>query len=333
MKTALIVCLLAAGAAPTPSPAPRIDFAETAFNAGTVWEGDKAAHSFSFTNVGDTDLVIDRVKTSCGCTAALVTQKTVPPGAEGTIKVEFNTTRRSGNQRKTVYVYSNDPGLPNAQLEISCYVQTVAAFEPRSVVFQEVVHGEGAAQTVSLVPAAGPFRITSVSATPQFIAATVPSGEMEVGADNRPVEVEVRVLPDAPIGQHSGTLLAKLDHPQCPQINARIRVNVVGLISYSPRMFFFNRDNLVRHEEKVIVITKQGEPDLRVTRPQISLEGFSLDLQETVPGREFHLTVRPEGEPIPGRRRGTLSFQTNDPSQPRIELPMTAYYPEDRPGA
>jgi len=88
---------------------PTIYFPETQHDFGKVSEGEKINYTFRFVNKGQSELIIKDVKSSCGCTAALLSSSNIKPGQEGTIKVEFDTKNRSGKNSKTVTVRSNDP--------------------------------------------------------------------------------------------------------------------------------------------------------------------------------------------------------------------------------
>ncbi|MDH3268449.1 MAG: DUF1573 domain-containing protein, partial [Ignavibacteria bacterium] len=75
-------------------------------------------HTFNFANKGSSVLSIKDIKTSCGCTAALLSQDNLAPGQEGTIKVELDTKNRSGKMSRTVTINSNDPKDPAKVLTI-----------------------------------------------------------------------------------------------------------------------------------------------------------------------------------------------------------------------
>jgi Protein of unknown function (DUF1573) len=98
--------------------APTIYFPETQHDFGKVNEGDKVDYTFSFANKGTSVLTIKDIKTSCGCTAALVSQDNINPGQEGTLKVELDTKNRSGKMSRTVTISSNDPKDPSKILTI-----------------------------------------------------------------------------------------------------------------------------------------------------------------------------------------------------------------------
>ena len=84
--------------------APTIYFPETQHDFGKVNEGDKVNYTFNFANKGSSVLTIKDIKTSCGCTAALISQDSLAPGKDGTIKVELDTKNRSGKMSGTVTV-------------------------------------------------------------------------------------------------------------------------------------------------------------------------------------------------------------------------------------
>jgi uncharacterized cupredoxin-like copper-binding protein len=102
---------------------PKIYFSESQHDFGSVKEGNVVDYIFKFSNKGDSPLEIKDVKTSCGCTAALISSKTIEPGQEGTLKVELNTKNKSGKMSRSVTINSNDPDEPNKILSISADVK------------------------------------------------------------------------------------------------------------------------------------------------------------------------------------------------------------------
>lgn len=105
-------------ASETSAGTPTIYFTETQHDFGKVNEGDKVNYTFNFANKGSSVLTIKDIKTSCGCTAALISQDNLTPGQEGTLKVELDTKNRSGKMSRTVTVNSNDPKDPAKVLTI-----------------------------------------------------------------------------------------------------------------------------------------------------------------------------------------------------------------------
>jgi len=102
---------------------PKIKFKETVWDFGKVKQGEVLSHEFVFANEGDATLVIQKVSTTCGCTAALVSAEKIQPGKEGRIEIKFDTRGYGGQVRKLIYVDSNDPGGTHRQLEVAADIE------------------------------------------------------------------------------------------------------------------------------------------------------------------------------------------------------------------
>jgi hypothetical protein len=99
--------------------APKIEFESLVFDFGTLTQGESASSSFKFKNTGKSDLLIRKVKTSCGCTAVAPEDKLVPAGGESKIDVTFRSRGKKGKQNKTITVITNDPINPSSTLKVT----------------------------------------------------------------------------------------------------------------------------------------------------------------------------------------------------------------------
>ena len=118
---ALALVLASAGFA-LAAKQPKITFKKDSWDFGKIKQGDEPSCEFVFKNEGDGDLTIKNVETSCGCTAALVSDKSVPPGSSGKIKVTFSSRGYEGEVAKYIYVDTDDPNAPRLQLKITAAV-------------------------------------------------------------------------------------------------------------------------------------------------------------------------------------------------------------------
>lgn len=85
-----------------------IKFNETVHNFGSFPESaGKVSCDFEFTNTGNSPLVLQDVKASCGCTTPEWTKTPIAPGKKGVIKATYNATGRPGAFNKTITVKSN----------------------------------------------------------------------------------------------------------------------------------------------------------------------------------------------------------------------------------
>jgi hypothetical protein len=110
---------LPAPAVPAQSGTPNIDFDDRAHDFGLVSEGRPLRHVFRVTNKGTAPLQVSEVTTSCGCTAATLGSKTIPPGSSEPLEVKMDTHGRHGEGTRTITLVSNDPRQPVSTLQIS----------------------------------------------------------------------------------------------------------------------------------------------------------------------------------------------------------------------
>ena len=86
---------------------PFLKFANNTHDFGDIYQGDVSTHIFKFTNTGNAPLILANVQTTCGCTAPEWTKDPILPGAEGHIKVVYNSSGKMGKQNKIITIYSN----------------------------------------------------------------------------------------------------------------------------------------------------------------------------------------------------------------------------------
>ena len=104
--------------------APVVKFPEKTHDFGDINQGDEVEYTFTLENEGKRDLIIRRVKTSCGCTAVTPEKKVVEPNGSVPLKVKFNSRGKHGRQNKSITVITNDPKNPTTILRISSNVKT-----------------------------------------------------------------------------------------------------------------------------------------------------------------------------------------------------------------
>ena len=97
---------------------PELKIDETNYHLGNIKQGEKVTREFVITNTGKSDLNIRMTRATCGCTASEPEKSDLGPGESSKIKVTFDSKGRSGEQKKAVMVYSNDPLNPTHKISI-----------------------------------------------------------------------------------------------------------------------------------------------------------------------------------------------------------------------
>jgi hypothetical protein len=325
LPLAIILTFRAAGAeeAPTAKIAPAIEFRETVYDAGESWQGETVSHVFSFTNSGNAELKISRVRSTCGCTASNLSSDTIAPGESGEIRASFNTRGYRGKKSQSIYVSSNDPGQPTVQLRIETTVKTAAAFSPVHLQFGRVTVGAGAVRETALVFDGESFPVLEISAQPEFFSARILEPEGETGGDP-PIRIEVALSPEAPVGRHRGTLTARLDHPRIKHLTGHLLVTVEGVITSSPRMLFFSGEDQAEVVVKTVSVTNQGEEPVEIRNVSSSIPQFTAEVKTIEPGQNFEVSIRLSPETEPGRYNGEVRIETSLPDQAVIAVPLRA---------
>ncbi|NQV53094.1 MAG: DUF1573 domain-containing protein [Flavobacteriales bacterium] len=119
-----------------------IEFESDVFDFGSITQGEKVTHSFFFTNTGDADLVIVSAKGSCGCTVPEWPKEPIEAGAQGEIKVVFNSEGKKGKQHKRVSIIANsEPATSAVTLKGDVIVPIAEGMEEVEPVQEPAVEG------------------------------------------------------------------------------------------------------------------------------------------------------------------------------------------------
>ena len=96
---------------------PEIEFEKVVHDYGDVPYNGNGECEFRFTNTGNEPLLVQKPKSSCGCTIPSWPKEPILPGESEVIKVTYRTNR-VGNINKTVTVTSNAIDNPTVVLRI-----------------------------------------------------------------------------------------------------------------------------------------------------------------------------------------------------------------------
>ena len=104
--TMLLFCGINAALAQKPA---EIKFDKLTHDFGTFSEKSPVVScTFTFTNVGESPLIINQAVASCGCTVPEYTKTPIQPGEKGEIKVTYNGTGKfPGHFKKSITVRTN----------------------------------------------------------------------------------------------------------------------------------------------------------------------------------------------------------------------------------
>lgn len=203
---------------------PKVEVQQPVFDFGEVLRGQSVKHTFVFKNSGDAMLVVDRVKSTCGCTAVLLSEKNIPPGGEGTIKATFNSSRFRGHVEKRILLYSNDPSGRPVSFTMTGRVTLPIEINPPRVSLGRVLAGQSKIMTVELTNNFGqPLKLAGLQATNTAFRAEVEERNLAIGETT-----ELRLIAEpGPATVHlNGAIIIRFE----PSNIAEVRLPVSGSV-------------------------------------------------------------------------------------------------------
>jgi hypothetical protein len=227
-RTPVLICLLlvlAFSGLTSAAAQPRIACDETTFNFGSIYQEESVTHEFIIRNLGDAPLEIKKVTSSCGCTAALASDRLLKPGGQGAIQVTFNSGRMRDRVTKHIYVESNDSAQPRLILTITGAVKVEVDLVPSGLYVGNLQVGQSAERDIFIRPAeVKRFRILQAKADHPGVTVSkpVPAGDKLGG-----YRVTIRVGPLDTAQRISTYVILQTDLPHAKVL----RIAVYGRVS------------------------------------------------------------------------------------------------------
>ncbi|MDQ7781348.1 MAG: DUF1573 domain-containing protein [Desulfomonilaceae bacterium] len=203
---------------------PKISFEKESHDYGRVLSGETVTEEFTLTNIGDETLIVEKLRSSCGCTKAVKGSREVPPNGKTKIVAAFDTTGFSpGRKIQTVYVHTNDPNTPVAKLKLLADIVREITVEPSSIAKQLPAFVD----TVTIPMKIGnsskkPCTVKGVKFPKDGLSARLKPASIVVDPDSTvPFELEMNLTKEPGRHYYMGKLLLVIDHPREPEIEIR----------------------------------------------------------------------------------------------------------------
>jgi hypothetical protein len=166
-------------------------------DAGSHTRGKEVHYEIKFKNVGDADLHIMSVSTSCGCSTALATSDTIAPGTEGSINFTFNGSG-FGPVAKNVFINTNESPNNIHTLLIGMNMIDPLTLDPASIMTQGKV-GDEIKETATLQNSLDKdVVISDVSSNSPVVKVSADKMTINSG-DKASFDISIKIFEDSPV--------------------------------------------------------------------------------------------------------------------------------------
>jgi hypothetical protein len=306
---------------------PRIQFAELIHDFGRIMSGKSVRLEFVFTNTGDALLEIPNVAPGCHCTIAGDWTRKVEPGGTGKIPIEFNSSGFSGPVTRTISVTTTDKRQPTVGLQFKGDIWKPIEINPAYAVLH--------ANLETLANAQVSVRILNREEQPVTLAPPECNNrafavQLNTNVPGKDFELLIKVVPPVSPGNLQGAITLRTSSTNMPVLTVNALATLQPVIVSTPAQLHLPPAPLPNALTLTLAIANQGTNTLALSEPKVNVEGVSVDLAETAPGRNFTVAVRfpAQFEIAPGTM-AELSLKSNHPDYPVIKVPI--FQPARRP--
>jgi hypothetical protein len=332
-----------------------INFNETTHNFGPITEkGGKVNYEFILSNDTNTPLLINDIITSCGCTMPKWTKKPIEPGKTGVINVTFNPWGRIGPFLKVISIYTNQSTTP---FRLAIEGKVIAEKSKMSVPVEQIYPVEF--ENYLLKNQKLNFGQIDIGESKTLRLEVYNNSEKEMiqKVKNLAQYLTVVFKPNAIPAKTAAAIEVTFNAQTYGSIKDEFIVNVDGEsvpISYSAvvvdnfeKWTSTKKDNAGRIEAnaseinfgnfasgniRTLKISNTGKSTLHIRNIQLSnpLISTSQTNFNVNPGAVAEVKVHINSQRISTDLKSTLTIISDDPTQPKLEILITAKKTDDR---
>ncbi|MCG3147755.1 MAG: hypothetical protein PCFJNLEI_01196 [Verrucomicrobiae bacterium] len=309
---------------------PKLQFDQTTYDIGTTSPVAAVTGKFTFRNAGDGVLQVQKPTSTCGCTVPSVTPDTYKPGEKGEVTFTLNLSNARGPFEKHITVPSNDPQNPAVKLTVKAEVKPIFEVSPPQVSLGDLQRGETRTVTIQVKRLDGKrLAITKTAAAQDFITVKATAQPAD-SAPGQAAQVTVEAKAGDQPRRFSDMLNVYTDGASEPALRIPIIGRVLGDITLQPEALTWLVQNPTNWPGQNAELTTTRRVRVSATRPEPSLElrnvtsglkELSVEVVTVNTGQTYELVAKltqPPKESV----RAVISFETNLPTQPKMEVPV-----------
>ena len=322
---------------PAPASLARMEFKTTTHNVGRVFDHEPQVFKFEFTNTGEEDLVIERVQSSCGCTAGELEKKVYAPGESGAIEVTFNPKGKKGDQRRQLTIYSNDSSGKEIILTVTGHVTQLVAIDPAILSMGSVRKGASATKFITVTGRTEDFNVTratagNLEAFSTRIVGVEPIAELdakgeETGETLRRVTLEVTLKAGAKVGRVDDRLTIRTNDPRRPIVTAQVIATVMGDLAVTPPRISIGRPELGETFEREFTVASRSGEAFEIEQVRFPNGPVRMEFETTPVNPDkrdaYKIRMKATAARVHPRLRQDIIIRTNVEGEEEIRVPVS----------
>ena len=285
-------------------------------------EGDVLSHKFKFANIG-TDTLKVSARSTCNCTAAMLSDKNIPPGETGEILLEYDTKGKKGSTTQSVDIRTNNPEKRWVRLTLSATVKAGTIVVPEKLWLDEIAVGEAISRELLVVDQGDKTLIVEKIDVPEGIIAEI----MPIREDST-VKYSIPIVLTIKSGTTPGYFEKLVTIHTNDSKKNKIIVPVSGLIlseikALPPTIFFgeVKPNTMVVRE---ITLSPTNEKRLEIARATSASPYISTEVKTIENGSKFKLVATLQSPGMNTTVRDNIPIYINENDEPTMEIPVYA---------
>jgi hypothetical protein len=327
--TGVATCLLLAlilWSATVAAQSPSASLGEEVQDFGTVMQGEVASATFVLRNQGLAPLIVESAQASeAGMKIRL--RREIPPGGQGEVILELDTSGLSGPAEASATLSLNDPKRPEITFLLKGRIEPAIEFQPMRAVYFSLFNGESATKSVTIrINRDQPLLITGLVPTGEHFLAEVATVE-----SGRVYRLDVTVPPETPVGRYREGVFLQTDDPVYSRLGVAVNVLVKADLHVSPEVVDLGAIDLarLRHDPSLLgllesfAMLKRRQGTFALTSVETDVPFLRVTPDPAGPSQIFRLDLVPALKGMErGNIDGSIRIQTDDPEYPEIVIPV-----------
>lgn len=309
-----ILAYLATLGPPTHAAEAAIGCAEPVYDFGTVEAGSKVRHAFILTNSGDRTVKLKGIHAPCVCTIAQLSGREVPPGGSVEITAELDLAGRNGQQRKSIYIETDDPSARTLVLTLLGTVGTAMEVKPPYLVLRRAGNAPAAEGQVTIRdPQGTPFEILSAESSPANL-------QIQTTRQGNAWILRATAASDLPPGQHRTQVTLQTTHTSKKQlvVEALIIVSAEVVVAPSKLELPMAQGTTL---SRTLIVRSDAARDLTIESVETPVPEMTTQT-EPIGAGSFRITVA-NIRPAPALNGQSIRIRTGG-SEPRVlDIPLS----------